>query len=126
MIHTAIEKTKDLAAALGLGGVLWSAYSVSGLPIPATIAQVEQRISAVNETIKGVRVDGLEGRRSIIQLTKVSLRNEKGAIERTLENLDTSARVKMTRRLGEIGDQLKDLDDQDGELRHKMNELRPK
>jgi hypothetical protein len=126
MIPTILEKGKDLAAALGFGGVLFSAYTASGLPVPATIQQVDQRIASVNETIKGVRIDGLEGRRGIISLTKTSLRNEKGAITRTIESLDSSAKVTMNRRLGEIDDQLKDLEDQDGEVRAKMNELRPK
>jgi hypothetical protein len=126
MFTSVLEKAKDVGAALGFGGVLWSAYSVSGLPIPATIAQVDQRIAAVTETIKGVRVDGLEGRRAIISLTKTSLRNESGAITRTIEGLDVSARVTMNRRLGEIGDQLKDLEEQDTELRQRMNELKPK
>jgi hypothetical protein len=126
LITTALDKGKDLAAFMGLTGVLWSAYSVSGLPVPATIAQVDQRIATVTETIKGVRVDGLEGRRAIISLTKTSLRNEKGAIARTIEGLDVSAKVTMNRRLGEIEDQLKDLEDQDTEVRTKMIDLKPK
>jgi|SRR5215203_1075096 len=126
MFTVALEKTKEVAAALGAGGVAFSIYTASGLPVPATITQVESRIAVVTETIKGVRVDGLEGRRSIIMLTKTSLRNEKGAIERTLDALDSSARVTMNRRLGEIGDQIRDLDEQDAAVRAKMNELKPK
>jgi hypothetical protein len=126
MLTVALEKLKEVAAALGAGGVAFSIYTASGLPVPATIGQVETRIAAVNETIKGVRVDGLEGRRSIIMLTKTSLRNEKGAIERTLGALDMAARVTMNRRIGEIGDQLKDLEEQDAEVRAKMNALKSK
>lgn len=126
MLKAVLESGKDVAAALGMGGVLWSAYSVSGLPIPATIAQVDQRIATVTETIKGVRLDGLEGRRAIIALNKTSLRNEKGAIERTISGLDVAAKVTMTRRLGEIQDQLSDLDEQDTDLKQRMNALRPK
>jgi hypothetical protein len=126
MFTVALEKGKDLAAALGLGGVMFSAYTASGLPVPATIAQVDQRIAAVTETIKGLRVDGLEGRRAIIALNKTSLRNEKGAIERSVATVDSAAKVTMTRRLGEITDQLADLDQQDTEIRTKMNELKPK
>jgi hypothetical protein len=126
MIHLIFDKAEKVAAALGAGGVAFSIYTAAGLPIPATIAQVDKRIEIVNDAISGVRLENLEGRRSIIQLTRVSLRNEKGAIERSMESLDSPARVTMNRRVGEIGDQLKELDDQDAEVRAKMNSLKPK
>jgi hypothetical protein len=136
MFAVYLEKAKDLAALAGIGGVLWSAYSVSGLPVPATLKQVEERITSVNETIKinqrdttrqldSVRVEQIDGQRAVIRLTRVSLRNEQTSLERILETAkDQVAMTTMRRRLGEIGDQLRELDASEGELRDRISKLR--
>jgi len=130
-----IEAGKNVAAALGVGGVLWGAYASSGLPVPATIKQVEEKIAAVNDTIKknqsdttaqieSLRSDNLEGQRAVIRLTRVGLRNEQSALERVIVTADPTAKVTMGRRLGEISDQLKELDANDAELRTRIGELK--
>lgn len=130
-----VEKVKDVAALAGVGGVLWSVYSVSGLPVPATIKQVEERITAVNDTIKKnqtdtvrqldiVRVEQVEGQRSVIRLTRVSLRNERTALEKLSKEADLSSKVTIQRRIGEVDDQLKELDENDAELRQRVIRLR--
>jgi hypothetical protein len=131
-----LEKAKDLAAVAGIGGVLWSAYSVSGLPVPATIKQVEEKIAAVQTTIgvnqrdtnkqlDSMRIEQIDGQRAVIRLTRVSLRNEQTSLERMVEGLrDPVASTTMRRRLGEIGDQLKELDASEGELRDRISKLR--
>jgi hypothetical protein len=136
MFAVYLEKAKDLAALAGIGGVLWSAYSVSGLPVPATLKQVEERITSVNETIKinqrdttrqldSVRVEQIDGQRAVIRLTRVSLRNEQTSLERILDSTkDQVAMTTMRRRLGEIGDQLRELDASEGELRDRISKLR--
>lgn len=130
------EKAKDLAAVAGVGGALWSVYAASGLPVPATIRQVEERITAVQQTIAtnqsatnkqfdGMRVEQIEGQRAVIRLTRVSLRNEQTSLERILEgSRDAVASTTIRRRLGEIGDQLKELDASEGELRDRISKLR--
>ena len=125
-MFAAIEKIKDVAAALGVGGVLWSAYSVSGLPIPATLAQVEERIESINATIRGMKIDLLTGQRATITLTRVSLRNERTALDSALDKLEPSARSTVERRLGEIDDQLRELEQTDAALRTRINGLQPK
>lgn len=130
-----IDRAKDVAAAAGVGGVIWSAYSVSGLPVPATLKQVEQRIAAVNETITKnqtetkraldlLTIDQLDGRRSVIRLSRISLRNELANIQRIMPGVDANAKLTLGRRLGEIGDTLKELEDADGDLRDRIDKLR--
>jgi hypothetical protein len=126
LLQTALDRGRDVAAALGMGGILWSAYTVSGLPVPATIKQVDERIAGINQTISGLRFDHLESRRETVRLARISLRNEKGAIERTLPDLDGTTRATMNRRMGEIEDQLKEYDALDMELRQRMKEIQPK
>lgn len=121
-----IEKGRDVAAALGMGGVLWSAYSVSGLPVPATIAQVDARIAAVSEQVKGLKIDQLDSQRSMIRLTRITLRNEHSALERSIASVDVPTKVTMTRRQGEIDDTMKELDATDQDLRERIAELKPK
>lgn len=116
---------KNVAASCGVAGVLYGAYTASGLPVPATIAQVEQRVEKVTKRIDGLTVDQLQGQRAIIRLSRISLRNELTALQRILDTAttDTGLKTTLTRRQGEIGDQLKELDDQDGELRTRINKL---
>ena len=123
----AIDLAKNAAAIMGVGGVLWSAYSVSGLPVPATLHQVDERLSKITKRMDGLSVDQLEGQRAVIRLTRVSLRNEQTALVQVNEssNLETGAKRTLSRRLAEIGDELKILDDRDEGLRKRIDGLQP-
>ena len=126
-VSVGLKLAKDLAAAMGVGGILWSAYSVSGLPVPATIKQVEERITVVTKRIDGLSRDQLEGQRIVLRLTRVSLRNEQTALEQVAQSntIETGTKRTLSRRLAEISDELKILDDRDETLRKRIESLQP-
>jgi len=111
----ALEVGKDVAAAAGIGGVMWSAYAVSGLPVPATLHQVELRIGDVSKRIDSLQIDQLDGQRAVVRLSRNSLRTEATVLEQ--------AGVRTPRR-SEIEDQLRELDAADTELRDRIHKLR--
>ena len=126
-VSVGLKLAKDLAAAMGVGGILWSAYSVSGLPVPATIKQVEERITVVTKRIDGLSRDQLEGQRIVLRLTRVSLRNEQTALEQVAQSntIETGTKRTLSRRLAEISDELKILDDRDETLRKRIESPQP-
>lgn len=114
-VSRVLEVGKDVAAAAGIGGVMWSAYAVSGLPVPATLHQVEQRIEGVSKRIDSLQIDQLDGQRAVVRLSRISLRNEASVLEQS--------GMKTTRR-SEIDDQLRELDAADADLRDRIHKLK--
>lgn len=131
----AVEHAKNLAAALGVGGVLFSAYASSGMPVPASQAFVETKVSAVvakidaSDLITAKKIDGLAAttlelqRKAIVQ-QKARLRFELGANAATVSKADPARRVTLERRSAEISDELAELDRDDVELRTRIDKLR--
>ena len=116
---------RDIAAALGVGGILWGAYASSGLPVPATIHQVEMRIGEVNKGIQDLRVMVLESRRGQLVSTRNFLRNERGGLTRALPQIpDLVTRTTMERRVAQIDDELLDIAAQDEDLKKSITTLR--
>lgn len=129
------ELAKNVAAALGVGGVIFSAYASAGLPIPASQAFVETKVSAVVDRINesdvatGKKIDGLAAttlelqRKSIVQ-QRARLRYEFGANTALTAKADAVRRVALERRAAEISDELAELDRDDVELRARIDKLR--
>jgi hypothetical protein len=125
-IGQAAQLAKNVAAAMGVGGILWSAYSVSGLPVPATIHQVDERLGKLSKRMDGITIDQLEGQRSVIRLTRVSLRNEQTALEHVLTSaVETGTKRTISRRVLEIADELRILETRDDGLRKRIDGLQP-
>ncbi len=128
------ELAKNVAAALGVGGVIFSAYASAGLPIPASQAFVETKVSAVVDRINesdvatGKKIDGLTAttlelqRKSIVQ-QRARLRYEFGANTTLTAKADAVRRVALERRAAEISDELAELDRDDVELRARIDKL---
>jgi hypothetical protein len=109
---------KTAAATLGVTGVLYSAYSVSGLPVPATVYQVDQRIERVRSSIQSVNVEVLETQRSVNSLRRSALRAERYLLSKT------DPTVHSIRRLGEIDDELIDITKKDDVLGNKVQSIK--
>jgi len=105
---------------------LWSAYAVSGLPVPATLKQVEQRIEVVSASLRELKADVLATQRSTIGLSRNLLRTERASAVRSTEvtGIDIPARLTFHRRVEEIDDLLRDLETSDAELRTAIAKLR--
>lgn len=125
MINLVYDQAKNIAAALGVGGVLVSAYATSGLPVPASQSFVEAKIGSVVSRIDGLTASTLElSRRNIIQ-EKARLRFELQANAGLMPKADPVRRVTLERRSAEIGDQIAQLDRDDEGLRTKIEKLKP-
>jgi hypothetical protein len=118
-----LRHAKNAAAAIGVTGVVYSAYSSSGLPVPATIYQVETRIDGVRNSIQTVSVEVIDTQRSVIALRKNVLRSEKYTLSRTIESTDVTAKLALTRRLGEIEDELSEIEKKDDALQRRMQSI---
>jgi hypothetical protein len=118
-----LRHAKNAAAALGVTGVVYSAYSSSGLPVPATMYQVETRIDGVRNSIQTVSAEVIDTQRSVLALRKNVLRSEKYTLSRTIEGSDVSAKLALTRRLGEIDDEITELEKKDDFLQRRMQSI---
>lgn len=135
MIAAIIEHAKTAAAALGVGGVLFSAYASSGLPIPASqgfvrteLAQVVAKIDASDlstaRKIDGLAATTLELQRKGIIAGKARLRFEAAANASLINKADPARRMTLERRASEIDDEIKELDRDDESLRMRIERLK--
>lgn len=95
-----------VAKALGIATAVGSTYIALGLPMPATVAYVDGKISTVIDAVADVKSTVLEGRLLNITTQRALLRNEKVALTRAIEKAPESAKSVLIRRLGEIEDAL--------------------
>lgn len=123
-----------IAAVFGAVGGIWAIYTNSGLPIPATIQQVEIKVSSVVDRIvsleqridsrmKGFERVNLEGQRGQIRSQRVPLINERHALEQALPTAPEMTKQSLRRRIEEIGLQLEELTEDDARLRRRIDEL---
>ncbi|WP_311276183.1 hypothetical protein [Methylobacterium sp. WCS2018Hpa-22] len=98
-----------VAKALGAVTAVGSAYIALGLPLPATVAYVDGKISTVVSAVADVKVTILEGQLRDITSQRALLRNEKTALTRTVDKAPDSAKPIFARRMGEIEDALAKL-----------------
>lgn len=135
MITAALEHAKNLAAALGVGGVLLSAYASSGMPVPASQAFVDARVAtlvakieasdvATAKKIDGLAATTLELQRKAIVQQKARLRFELQANASLQAKADVARRVTLERRSAEIQDEVTELDRDDEGLRARIEKLR--
>lgn len=134
-IAAAFEHTKNLAATLGAGGVVVSVYVSAGMPLPATQAFVEAKVSTVvaridaSDATSAKKIDALNAstlelqRKSIVQ-QKARLRFEAQANASIVSKADPARRATLERRAAEIGDELGELDREDEGLRGRIEKLR--
>ena len=115
---------KNAATMTGVIGVTASAYAVSGLPVPATTHQVEQRVESVRNSIQTVNLEVIDTQRSVLALRRNVLRSEKYTLSQSLDKSDASTRLALTRRLGEIDDELSEIDKKDSLLLDRMQSIR--
>lgn len=135
MFAAVLEHAKTVAAALGVGGVLASAYATSGLPVPASQAFVKSEVGLVvakidaSDLATAKKIDGLAAttlelqRKGIVQ-SKARLRFELAANGSLLSKADPARRITMERRSAEIEDEIRDLDRDDANLRERIERLR--
>src|SRR5512139_3338486 len=119
-----LRHAKNIAAALGVGGVVYSAYTVSGLPVPATVFQVDQRIENVRSAIHSLNGEMIETQRAVMALRRSALRGEKYTLMRTITTADTVAKAALTRRMGEIEDEIADIEKKDDDLLKRSQAIR--
>lgn len=107
------------AEVVGLMTAAGGFYLAAGLPIPATKQYVDEKFVVVRRSLVGVE-------RRLVRADRNDLRREQGQIIRRLEDHvgDEVAKATDRRRLGEIEDQLKDLDQDDDQLRKQAQELK--
>jgi hypothetical protein len=111
-----LKPAKDVAAALGIGGIMLSAYTVSGLPMPATVYQLDQRVKPIELSVRAITLDSVETQRSLLALRRTFLRNEEYTLQKAIESGDAQTKITLTRRLGEIDDELVDISKRDDAL----------
>lgn len=123
-LHQFGRISKDVAAALGVTGLIYSAYTASGLPIPATIYQVELRVAPINEQLKVLSAVQIETQRSVLAFRKGFLRDQRYSLDAALATADPANKITLTRRLGEISDEINDIEKQDDALSKSVQQLR--
>jgi hypothetical protein len=119
-------RAKDVAAVLGVGGVMFSVYSASGLPIPATAYQVDLRVKPIEQSVVAISADVIDTQRSVLAMRRTFLRNELYTISRSIETGDASTKITLTRRVGEIQDEISEIEKKDDALAVKARELKPR
>ena len=131
----ALDRAKDVLSLLGIGGILMSAYTVSGLPVPATVHQVDIRVAAavtelkapigvMSGEIRNLKVASLEGERANLRPVRAFLRNELNTLRRLVEAAPEATKLPLQRRQSEIEDEIRDLHTRDDELRRRIDALR--
>lgn len=134
-ITAAVDQAKNLAAALGVGGVLLSAYASSGMPVPASqgfvraevgtvVARIDTSDLATAKKIDGLAATTLELQRKAIVQQKARLRFEARANASLLPKADPARRATLERRSAEVEDEIAELDRDDEGLRARIERLR--
>jgi hypothetical protein len=95
-----------VAKALGAATAAGTLYVGLGLPLPATVAYVDGKIAAVVAAVADVKQTVLEGQLRDIVSQRALLRNERAALDRTIDKAPDGSRFVLQRRLGEIDDSL--------------------
>jgi hypothetical protein len=116
---------RRVAATCTLIGVVGTSYVAVGLPVPATLYQVDGRIAPI--MAKMVNLQAMIISNSLDQLdTRMSLlRNEKLIIEQTLATrIDLPSRQSFNVRLGEIADYMNRIERRREELARQTEDLK--
>jgi hypothetical protein len=114
----------NVAAVLSIAGLAASAYVMSGLPVPASTVFVEQRVDSVRSSIWAVSVDVIDTQRAVVALRRNVLRSEKYTLSLSLDKSDVGTQLALNRRLGEIDDELSEIDKKDGTLLDRLQSIR--
>lgn len=114
-----LGRAKDVAAVLGVSGVVLSVYSASGLPVVATAYQVDLRVRPIEASVAAISEEVIETQRSVLAMRRTFLRNEKYTISRSIEAGDAATKATLTRRIGEIDDEIADIEKRDQALADK-------
>lgn len=119
---TALGFLGTITKAIGAATAIGSAYVALGGPLPATIAYVDAKIATVIASVGDVKVTILEGQLRDIGSQRALLRNERGAIARTVERAPEATRLVLARRLGDIDDALARLTREEESVAAKLAE----
>ncbi len=104
--------------------ILGTAYSASGLPMPATKIYVDEKLLPIKESLTSVKVLIINNSLDQLDTRKGILRGEKLVIEQTLTGrLDLTSRSAFNSRLGQIGDELLALERRKDELSKRTDDL---
>lgn len=104
-------------------GIIWGTYSNSGLPVPVTMQQMEKRFTVVTDQIKSMKVIVLESQRSQLQTSRMLLRSQRMALEEAVKVAEPENKFVINGRIGQIGDELAELDKKEQALSRKIEEL---
>lgn len=118
-----LDSIKNIAATVGVVLPLGGIYTMSGLPVPATISQVETRIQPIKDGMQSLQITVLQGQLESLRTRRNFLRADLYALDSARPPKDAASSLINQRRKGQIGDELADIDRQYANISGRIEEL---
>lgn len=119
-----VDSIKNIAATIGVIIPLGGIYTAAGLPVPATISQVDSRINPLREGLVNLQLVVLQQQRESISARRNFLRQDKFQIMTANSTTKDDMQKRLNEsRLSQIDDSLREIEAKDVTIQQKIEEL---
>jgi len=118
-----IDSIKNIAATIGVIIPLGGIYTAAGLPVPATITQVDSRINPLREGLVNLQLVVLQQQRESLTARRNFLRQDKFQIQTANTAVNELQKRLNESRLSQIEDSIREIEAKDVVIQKKIEEL---
>jgi hypothetical protein len=119
-----VDSIKNIAATIGVIIPLGGIYTAAGLPVPATISQVDSRINPLREGLVNLQLVVLQQQRESISARRNFLRQDKFQIQTANGTTQNELQKRLNEsRVNQIEDSLREIEAKDLVIQKKIEEL---
>jgi len=118
-----VDSIKNIAATIGVIIPLGGIYTAAGLPVPATISQVDSRINPLREGLVNLQLVVLQQQRESLTARRNFLRQDKFQIQTANTAVNDLQKRLNESRLAQIEDSIREIESKDVVIQGKIEEL---
>lgn len=118
-----VDSIKNIAATIGVIIPLGGIYTAAGLPVPATISQVDSRINPLREGLVNLQLVVLQQQRESLTARRNFLRQDKFQIQTANTAVNDLQKRLNESRLSQIEDSIREIEAKDIVIQKKIEEL---
>jgi hypothetical protein len=118
-----VDSIKNIAATIGVIIPLGGIYTAAGLPVPATISQVDSRINPLREGLVNLQLVVLQQQRESLTARRNFLRQDKFQIQTANVAVSDLQKRLNESRLSQIEDSIREIEAKDIVIQKKIEEL---
>jgi hypothetical protein len=118
-----VDSIKNIAATIGVIIPLGGIYTAAGLPVPATISQVDSRINPLREGLVNLQLVVLQQQRESLTARRNFLRQDKFQIQTANTAVNDLQKRLNESRLAQIEDSIREIEAKDLVIQKKIEEL---